>query len=144
MHNARTTSAEVIATAMTITHSSRLLRLRLRAVGAGTPGSGSTSRSIGAVTSDIGRHASGARCVSPGARSERSDQLLDPLVPTAQRVLAQHGALGLVVELEGHPIDGVVALALLGPLDELTAQPGSRRLRRLVDRHVDVRVRAHP
>jgi hypothetical protein len=32
-----------------------------------------------------------------------------------ERVLAQHGALGLVVELQVDPVDGVVALALLGP-----------------------------
>ena len=32
----------------------------------------------------------------------------------AERVLAQHGALRLVVELEVHPVDGEVAAALLG------------------------------
>ena len=44
----------------------------------------------------------------------RGDQLLDALVDGLERVLAQHGALGLVVELEVHPVDGVVALLLLG------------------------------
>ena len=39
-----------------------------------------------------------------------------------ERVLAEHGALGLVVELQVDPVDRVVALALLGPPDELAAQ----------------------
>ena len=58
------------------------------------------------------------------------DELVDPLVDRAERVLAQHGALGLVVELEVHPVDGEVAPLLLRPADELAAQPGPGGLRR--------------
>src|ERR1700750_2593178 len=57
------------------------------------------------------------------------DQLLDALVNRAERVLAQHGPLRLVVQLEVHPVDGEVAPLLLGPADELAAQLGPRRLR---------------
>ena len=55
---------------------------------------------------------------------------LHPLVVGAERVLAQHGALGLVVELQVHPVDGEVAALLLGVPDELAAQPGPGGLRR--------------
>src|SRR5262245_63446240 len=41
-----------------------------------------------------------------------------------------------------HPIDGVVALALFGLTNELTAQPSACRLRRQIDRAVDVFVAA--
>src|SRR3954471_22663560 len=58
------------------------------------------------------------------------DQLLDPLVDAAVRVLAQHGALGLVVQLEVHPVDGEVAAPLLRPADEIAAQLRPRGLRR--------------
>ena len=69
------------------------------------------------------------------ARSEAtSDQALDPFVARLERVLAEHGALRLVVELQVHPVDRVVALAFLGPLDERAAQAGARGLRRRVDR----------
>src|SRR5581483_11032329 len=61
------------------------------------------------------------------------DQPLDPLVDRAEWVLAQHGALGLVVELEMHPVHGKVAPGRLRGADELTAQPGTRGLRRRVD-----------
>src|SRR4051794_4732311 len=57
------------------------------------------------------------------------DQLVHPLVVGAERVLAQHRALRLVVELEVHPVDGEVPAALLGPLDELATQPRPSRLR---------------
>src|SRR6476469_2163731 len=57
-------------------------------------------------------------------------QLLDPLVDRAERVLAQHGPLSLVVQLEVNPVDGEVAPLLLGPADELAAELGPRRLRR--------------
>src|SRR5260370_21435002 len=57
-------------------------------------------------------------------------ELLDALVHRTERVLAQHGPLGLVVQLEVHPVDGEVAPLLLGPADEFTAQLGPRRLRR--------------
>ncbi len=59
------------------------------------------------------------------------DQPLDAFVAGLERVLAEHGALRLVVELQVHPVDGVVALAFLGPLDERAAQPGARGLRRV-------------
>jgi len=36
-----------------------------------------------------------------------------------ERVLAEHRALGLVVELQVDPVDGVVPLAVLRPADEL-------------------------
>ena len=68
------------------------------------------------------------------------DQALDAVVARLERVLAEHGALRLVVELQVHPVDGVVALAFLGPLDERAAQPGPRGLRRRVHRVVDVLV----
>src|SRR6476620_6741851 len=58
------------------------------------------------------------------------DQLLDPLVDRAERVLAQHRPLSLVVQLEVDPVDGKVAPLLLGPADELAAELGPRRLRR--------------
>src|SRR5919197_3144564 len=41
------------------------------------------------------------------------DQLLDPLVDAAVRVLAEDGALGLVIELEVNPVDGKIAAPLL-------------------------------
>src|SRR5262245_24491460 len=62
--------------------------------------------------------------------SQRGDELLDPLVVRLERVLAEHGALRLVVELQVHPVDRVVALALLGAADELAAQAGPRGLGR--------------
>src|SRR6476661_10513216 len=58
------------------------------------------------------------------------DELLDPLVDRAERVLAQYGPLSLVVQLEVNPVDGEVAPLLLGPADELAAELGPRRLRR--------------
>ena len=70
------------------------------------------------------------------------DELLDPLVARPERVLAEDGALGLVVELQVHPVDRVVALALLGPPDELAAEPGPGGLRRRLDGLVDVGVGA--
>src|ERR1700750_2860500 len=63
------------------------------------------------------------------AGSHPRDQLLAPLVDRAKRVLAQHGPLSLVVQLEVDPVDGKVAPLLLGPADELAAKLGPRRLR---------------
>src|SRR5919198_2336640 len=63
-------------------------------------------------------------------RLHPGDELVYPFVDGAERVLAQHGALGLVVELQVHPVDGEVAALLLGVLDELAAQPGPGGLRR--------------
>src|SRR4051794_9487552 len=72
-----------------------------------------------------------ARRVSAAqSRSHTRDELLDPIIDSAKRVLAQHGALGLVVELQVNPVDGEVAALLLRPLDEVTAQSSPRRLRR--------------
>src|SRR5690349_15184717 len=76
----------------------------------------------------------------PDPPSHAGDQLLDPLVDRAERVFAQHGPLGLVVQLEVHPVDGEVASLLLRPADELAAQlgPGGLRRDRLGLEDVDV------
>src|SRR3954451_13776532 len=68
----------------------------------------------------------------PDGRSHARDELVAPLVDGLERVLAQDGALRLVVEFEVHPVDGEVAALLLGPADELPAQPGAGGLRRHV------------
>src|SRR4051794_33670356 len=52
----------------------------------------------------------------------RGDELLDPFVDAAIRVLTQHGALRLVVQLQVHPVDGEVSSPLLGTADEVAAQ----------------------
>src|SRR3954452_20448627 len=107
----------------------------------GWPECGSTT--VAPVSSvDIECHASGLVAEWSGA-SQRGDQLLDTLVAALEGVLAQHRALGLIVELEVHPIDRVVAFALFGPLDELAAKAGPCGLRRHVDRGVDVGVGTH-
>src|SRR3954469_4923074 len=62
--------------------------------------------------------------------SHGGDELLDALIHAAVRVLAQHSALGLIVELEVHPVDGEIPPLLLRLLDEVTAQLGTSRLRR--------------
>src|SRR5215471_13405442 len=85
------------------------------------------------------------RLTSRSSRSmalERGDQLLDPLVPGLERVLAQHRPLGLVIELEMDPVDGEVAAALLGPPDELPPEFGPGGLRRLIDGRLDLLVGA--
>src|SRR5690348_10127794 len=79
----------------------------------------------------------------PMSSLQRSDQPFDALVARLERVLAENGPLRLVVELQVHPVDGVVALAFLGPLDERATQAGTRRLRRGVDRLVDLLVGDH-
>src|ERR1700674_5853689 len=53
-----------------------------------------------------------------GTELQGRDQPLDPLVARLEGVLAQDGALGLVVELQVHPVDGVIAVSFLGPFDE--------------------------
>src|SRR3954468_10177891 len=45
--------------------------------------------------------------------SHAGDEAVDALVVGPERVLAQHGTLRLVVQLEVHPVDGEVAPALL-------------------------------
>src|ERR687887_1498213 len=52
----------------------------------------------------------------------RGDQLLDALVHAPVRVLAEHGALRLVVQLEMHPVDGEIAASLLCAADEVAAE----------------------
>src|SRR4029450_7681630 len=79
-----------------------------------------------------------------GRRSEAGDQPLDPLVAGLERVLAEDGALGLVVELQVDPVDRVVALAFLGPADELAAQACPGGLRGRLDGVVDGLVGRHP
>src|SRR4051812_3898981 len=107
----------------------------------GWPECGSTT--VAPVSSvDIEPHASGPMVEWSGG-SQGGDQLLDTLVAALEGVLAQHRALGLIVELEVHPIGRVVAFALFRPLDELAAKAGPCGLRRHVDRGVDVGVGAH-
>src|SRR6478735_2602425 len=55
-------------------------------------------------------------------RSHAVDEALHPLVVGLERVLAQHRALRLVVELEVHPVDGEVTTPLLRAPDELATQ----------------------
>ena len=95
------------------------------------------------------RHATAARPAAPRYRrhsgtSHAGDELVDAVVDGLERVLAQHGALGLVVELEVHPVDGEVAALLLGLADELAAQPGAGGLRRHVLGLEDPRLVGHP
>src|SRR5262245_27318458 len=88
------------------------------------------------------------RMLHPGRRtSHAGDEAVDTLVVGAERVLAQHGPLRLVVQLEVHPVDREVAPLLLRVADELAAQPCPRGLRRcllglvdpqVVDRAVDL------
>src|SRR5215470_8217714 len=81
---------------------------------------------------------------SPGSSLKRRDQALDALVDRPERVLAQHGALRLVVELEVHPVHGEVAAGRLGGRDEVAAQLGPGRLRRGVLGGLDLAVIGHP
>jgi hypothetical protein len=73
-------------------------------------------------------------------RAHALDQPLHPLVDGTERVLAEHGALGLVVQLEVHPVDGEVAASLLGTTHEVAAQLGAGGLRWYGGRleHLDV------
>src|SRR5450759_5737919 len=70
-------------------------------------------------------------------RLHRVDEALDALVHALEGVLAEHRALGLVVQLEVHPVDRVVAPRLLRPAHEVTTElcPGGLRRdhRRLED-----------
>src|SRR5215210_739327 len=78
------------------------------------------------------------------AALQRRDQALDAVVAGLEGVLAQHGALSLVVQLQVDPVDGVVALAFLGALDERAPEAGSCRLRRAGHCDVDVAVANGP
>ena len=60
-----------------------------------------------------------------GDDSHAVDEALHTLVVRLERVLAQHRPLGLVVELEVHPVDGEVAAAFLGLPDEVAAEPSA-------------------
>src|SRR5215211_756007 len=72
--------------------------------------------------------------------SHAGDEPIHAFVDGAEGVLAQHGPLCLVVELEVHPVDGEVATPFLSTADELAAQPGPGGLRRdrLRREHVEV------
>src|SRR5450755_3867204 len=78
------------------------------------------------------------------ARLHAGDQLLHPLVDRAERVLAEHRPLRLVVELEVHPVHGEVAPPLLRPPDKLAAQPRAGGLRRHGLGLEDVQIAADP
>src|SRR4051794_29911122 len=79
------------------------------------------------------------RALAPGVWSPRvsgcglslhaGDELFHPIVDGSERVLAQDGALRLVVELEMDPVHGEVASLLLSPFDEVASQPGASGLR---------------
>src|SRR5207244_11909621 len=69
--------------------------------------------------------------VTAAGSSHMGDQLLDPVVHRPEEVLAQDGSLRLVVQLEVHPVDCVVAAPLLGVADALPTEVGPGRLRRL-------------
>src|SRR3954447_25737438 len=71
-----------------------------------------------------------ARCAG-GARKplHAGYELFYPVVHGAERVLAQDGALRLVVELEMDPVDGEVPPLLLSPFDEVASEPGASGLR---------------
>src|SRR3954454_16411010 len=64
-----------------------------------------------------------------GSQSHAGDELVHAVVDGAERVLAQDGALRLVVQLQVHPVHREVAALLLRLGDELAAQPGPGRLR---------------
>ena len=62
--------------------------------------------------------------------SHAVNEALHPFIVRAERVLAQHRALRLVVEFQVYPVDGEVAPTLLGLADEVSTQACARRLRR--------------
>ena len=80
-----------------------------RAVHDGGAVSTSATRRTSCPPRRAGRHA--AALLDRGSHAR--DQPLDPLVDRPERVLAQHRALRLVVQLEVHPVDGEVAPPLL-------------------------------
>src|SRR5690606_28285957 len=90
-----------------------------------------------------------ARRAATNARTRRTsgphrrDEGGHPLVAARERVLAEHGLLGRVVELEVHPVDGVVAAALLRGGDEVPAELRAGGLRRRGPRRLDLLVRGH-
>src|SRR4051812_31061866 len=105
-------------------------RPRRTDAGASTGSTGDRSRTItrpSAIPTWFGRSAHRPR-KTIGLHA--GDEAVHPLVVGAERILAQDGALGLVVEFQVHPVDGEVAPAFLGVSDELPAQPGPGGLRR--------------
>ena len=65
-----------------------------------------------------------------GLTAHIGDQALDPVVGGDERVLAEHRALRLVIQLQVYPVDRVVVAALLRGSDEIAAKLGPRGLRR--------------
>ena len=72
------------------------------------------------------------------------DELLHAVVDRTERILAQHGALGLVVQLQVDPIHRVVAALLLRVLDEVPAELGPGALGWLAHGPGDVLLADHP
>src|SRR4249920_3421846 len=96
--------------------SSRAGWRRDRAVGAGVPAE---------PCREVRRRTRRAR---PRTTSHVGDQLLDALVHAAERVLAEHRPLRLVVQLEVDPVHRVVATLLLCVTDEVPPELGPRGL----------------
>src|SRR5205823_10963905 len=82
--------------------------------------------------------------LSVTSASYRVDELLNPVVDAAVRVLAQNGALGLVVQLQMNPVHREVPTFLLGPADEVAPQLRAGRLWRHVLGLEYREVRGHP
>jgi hypothetical protein len=81
--------------------------------------------------------------LSQEPRPEAGDQAVDPVVVRAEGVLAENRALGLVVELQVHPIDGEIPPLSFGGVDELASQLGASRLRRFLRGPLDILLVAH-
>src|SRR5437016_3713211 len=81
--------------------------------------------------------------VRPTLWFELGDHPPRPPVARLGRILAENGPLRLAVRIQVNPIDGVGALAFLGPLDARAAQPRARRLGRVVHRVGDLVVFDH-
>src|SRR5262245_53451224 len=75
-----------------------------------------------------------------GRRLHAGDEAVHPLVEGPERVLAEHCALRLVVQLQVHPVDGEVAPLLLRVPDELATQPRPGGLRGRLLRLEDLQV----
>src|SRR5215813_9958639 len=58
------------------------------------------------------------------------NELLDPFVDGPEGIFTENSALGLIVQLEVHPVDREVPAPFLRSPDEVTAQPSPGRLRR--------------
>src|SRR5699024_5826467 len=67
---------------------------------------------------------------TPPYFSHTGDELFHPFVDRFERVLAQHGALCLIIELQVHPVDGEITALFLGTADELSTQTCPGRLGR--------------